>query len=259
MFKMISAEFYRLRRSRSFWIMVAVIAGMSAFTSIVFGVSANSAELMETGLRPDTVGEMLEVSAGLMTTITLFMFVGFTITFISSDFDSGIIRNPLAVGTERIHYLIAKFIMILITCGVFLIVGIGVAGLAYMPFESFGTGFNSGNFLLGVGVSYLNLVTQATLFMAVAIITRKIGATLGIVLGYIVLDLIAGTFVTMLEVEGILARLASFLPSGSEAISNAVSTGTAYTGDVMTFVVMMVGLIVAASVFAIRNLVTKDV
>ena len=257
MFNMISSEFYKLRKSRSFWIMLAVIAGMALFISIVFGVS--SEQLMETGLRPDTVSEMLATAAGLNSTIILFMFVGFTITFISSDFDLGIIRNALAVGTKRTHYMIAKFVMILITCAAFLIVGVGVAGLAYMPFEPFGTGFSFVNFLLGVGVSYLNLVAQATLFMAVAIMTRKIGATLGIVLGYIVFDLLVGTFVMMLEVEGFAARLASFLPSGSEAVSYAVSTGTANIGDVMLFVAMMVGLIVVASVLAIRNLVTKDI
>jgi len=257
MFKMISAEFYKLRKSRSFWIMLAVILGMAAFMSIVLGIS--SEELMETGMRPDTVGEMLETAAGLMTTIILFMLVGFTITFMSNDFDSGTIRNSFAVGTKRIHYLVAKFVMILIACAVFLIAGISVAGLAYMPFESFGTGFNFGNFLMGIGISYLSLIAQATLFMAIAVMARKIGATLGIVLGYIVFDLLVGTFVTMLEVEGIVARLASFLPSGSEAVSHAVSTGTAYTSDVVIFVVMMVGLVVVSSLLAVRNLVKKDI
>jgi len=190
--------------------------------------------------------------------IILFMFVGFTITFISSDFDSGTIRNSLAVGIRRIHYLIAKFVMILVTCAAFIIAGVGVAGVTYSLFEPFGSDFMVGNFLMSVGVTYLSLVAQATLFMAVAVITRKIGSTLGIVLGYIVFDLLVGTFMMMLEVEGILARLAGFLPGGSEAVSGALATGTANTGDVLLFVTMMVGLIVISSVFAIRNLITKD-
>jgi len=257
MFKMISAEGYKLRKSKSFWIMLGVIVGMAAFVSVVFGIS--SEELMETGMRPDTVGEMLGVMAGLMTTIILFMLVGFTITFISGDFETGVIRNPFAVGTKRIHYLMAKFVMILIACGIFLVAGIGVAGLTYMAFEPFGTGFDLSNFLMGVGASYLSLVAQATLFMAVAVMTRKVGATLGIVLGYIVFDLLVGTFVTMLEVEGIVARLASFLPSGSEGISHALSAGTAYGSDVMLFVAMMTGLMIVSTFLAVNHLRSKDV
>jgi len=257
MFKMISAEFYKLRKSRSFWVMLGVIIGMAAFVSVVFGIAP--AEMVEMGLRPETTGEMLGVIAGLMSTIIIFMLVGFTTSFISSDFETGTIRNPLAVGAKRIHYLIAKIAMILMACAVFLVAGISVAGLIYLAFEPFGAGFNVGNFVMGVGISYLSLVAQATLFMAIAVMTRKIGTALGIMLGYIVFDLLAGTFVGMLEVEGVVARLASLLPSGAEGISNAVSAGMANTGDVMLFVVMMAGLMIAATLLAVKNLGTKDV
>ena len=256
MFKMISAEFYKLRKSKSFLIMLGVIAGMAAFISVVFGISPE--ELAETGLRPDTVSEMLGVATGLNTTIILFMFVGFTITFISNDFESGTIRNPLAVGTKRMHYWIAKFVMILIACAAFILAGTGVAGLAYSLFEPFGAGFNVGNFLMSLGVTYLSLVAQATLFMAVAVITRKIGATLGIVLGYLVFDMLAGTFVGILEVEGIVARLVGFLPGGSAAVSEALSAGTAYARDVTLFVAMMAGLIVLSAILGTRSLIKKD-
>jgi len=260
MFKMISAEFYKLRKSKSFLLMLAVVAGTAIFVSVVFGVAANSPELMELGIRPDTVGQMMEQAAGMMSQILIFILVGFTITFISNDFDSGTIRNPFAVGAKRIHYLVAKVVMILITCAAFLFAGIGIAGLAYLPFAPIGTDFALGHFLAGIGITYLSLVAQTTLFMVIAVITRKVGTALGIILGYIIFDLLVGTFVMMLEIQnGIVARLASFLPHGVGPVSGAVSAGTAYTSDILIFVAMMAGLIVVSAVFATRSLVKKDI
>jgi len=240
--------------------MFAVIAGMAIFTSVVLGMAPDELMEMEMAMRPETVSEMMVFAAGFMSQVLVFMFVGFTIAFISSDFESGTIRNPFAVGVGRVHYLVAKFVMILITCAAFLIAGIGFAGLAYLPFEPLGTDFDFGLFLAGVGITYLGLVAQTTLFMAVAVVTRKIGTSLGIILGYITFDLLVGTFVMMLGVEeGLVARLASFLPHGAGPVSNAVAVGAANTSDVIVFVAMMAGLVVVSAALGVRSLVKKDI
>jgi hypothetical protein len=128
-----------------------------------------------------------------------------------------------------------------------------------MIFEPWGDMFNFSNFIASVGVGYLILVAQATLFMAVALMTRKIGATLGIVLGYLVLDMIISAFMAMLEVNDVLRTLANVLPSPAGIYLTELSTGTANFGNVMMVVVVSVGLIVVVSLLAVRNLIKKDV
>jgi len=257
MFNMISAELYRLRKSKSFWIMLAVVIGMSAFMSIIFGIIPPADDLM--GMRPGSTGEMLMGTIPTNIQTILFILVAFIIVFICSDFDSGTVRNPLAVGVSRLEYYTAKFVGMLITCAVFTIATILATGLPYLMFEPWGDLFNFTYFIASVGIGYLILVAQATLFMTVGIVARKIGATLGILLGYLVLDMIISAFIMMLEVEGILRTLANVLPSPAGFYLGEITTGTANFGNVMMVVVVSVVMIVVLSVLAIGHLTKKDV
>jgi len=253
---MISAELYRLRKSKSFWIMLAVVAGMAAFMSIVFGILPAD-ELM--GLRPESASEMLIGSIPMNIQTMLFILVGFIVVFVCSDFDSGTVRNPLAVGVSRLEYYIAKFVGMLITCAIYVVITVLATGLPYLAFEPWGDMFNFTNFIGSVGIGYLILVAQATLFMTVGMMARKIGTTLGIVLGYLVLDMIISAFIMMVEVEGILRTLANILPSPAGFYLGEISTGTANFGNVMMVVVVSIAMIIVLSVVTVRSLVKKDV
>lgn len=256
MFNMISAELYRLRKSKSFWIMLAVVIGMAAFMSILFGIIPAD-ELM--GMRPESASAMLMDAIPMNIQTMLFILVPFIIVFICSDFDARTICNSLAVGVTRVAYYTAKFVGMLITCAIFIIAAILATALPYLMFEPWGDMFNLTNFIASVGVGYLILVAQATLFMAVGIIVRKVGATLGILLGYLVLDMLISTFILMLEVEGIMRSLANILPSPAGAYLGALTTGTANFGNVMMVVVASVAMIVVLSGLAIGHLTKKDV
>jgi len=229
---------------------------MSAFMSIVFGMLP-AEELM--GLRPESASEMLTGALPMNISTILFILVGFIVVFINSDFDSGTVRNPLAVGVSRLEYYTAKFVTVLITCAAFVMATVLATGLPYLIFEPWGELFNLTNFIASIGVGYLILVAQATLFMGIALMTRKIGATLGIVLGYLVLDMIIGAFMAMLEITGILRTLANLLPSPAGYYLTGLSTGTANIGNVMMVVVVSAGMIVVVSLMAVRNLVSKDI
>ena len=256
MANMISAEFYKLRKSRSFWIMLAIVAAMAAFMSIVFGV-VSADELM--GMRPESASEMLIGAVPMHVQTILFILVGFIVVFINTDFDSGTIRNPLAIGVSRVKYYVAKFVMILLTCAAFVIVSILATGLPYLLFEPWGDAFNFANFVASVGVGYLILVAQATLFMAVALITRKIGATLGIVLGYLILDMIINAFMMLLETSDVARTLANVLPSPASYYLAGLAEGTANFGNVMMVVAVTLALIIVVSLLAVSSLVRKDV
>jgi len=256
MFKMISAEVYKLKKSESFWIMLLVIGMLSAMFSVAFGLIPGE-ELL--GMRPETAGEMFMSGFGNVTQNILFLLIGFTIVFINSDFTLGTIRNPLAVGVTRLNYLIAKFVTILMTCLLFMVVAILATGLPYLIFEPWGDVFNLSNFLASFAIGYLILVAQATLFMAIAFITRKVGTTLGIIIGYILFDAIVGAFIMMVEIEGIVRTLANILPSSAGFYLAELSMGTADFGNIMMIVAVATLTMVVASGLAIRSLTTKDI
>ena len=256
MFNMISAELYKLRKSKSFWIMIAIVVGISAFMSIVFGL-APADEMM--GMRPESASEMLNGALPMNIQIILFILVGFVIVFVCSDFDSGTVRNPLAVGVSRVEYYIAKFVGVLITCAIFVVVTIIATVLPYLMFEPWGDAFNFGNFMASVGIGYLILVAQSTLFMGIGMGMRKIGATLGIILGYLVLDMIISSFILMMEVEGLLRTLANILPSPAGYYLGYLTIGEANFGNVMMVVVVSLAMIVVMSLLAVGSLVKKDV
>jgi len=256
MFKMISAEVYKLKKSESFWIMLLVIGVLSAMFSVAFGVIP-AEELM--GMRPESAGEMFMTGFSTITQNILFLLVGFTIVFINSDFSSGTIRNPLSVGVSRVHYFIAKFITILMTCFLFAVVGVLATGVPYLLFEPWGDVFNLSNFLASFAIGYLILVAQATLFMTIAFITRKVGSTLGIIIGYMLFDATVGAFIMVVEIDGIVRTLANILPSSASFYIAELSMGTANFGNVMMIVTIAAGTILVTSLFAIRSLTTKDV
>ena len=256
MFNMISAELYKLKKSRSFWIMLAVVAGIAVFVSVVFGViSLEEAE----DIRPESASMMFMIGLPFHIQTILFFLVGFTVVFINSEFDSGTIRNPLAIGISRMNYFIAKFVSILIMCLAFATVAVLATGLPYLLFEPWGDMFHLSNFLASFALGYLILVAQATLFTTVAFITRKIGATLGIVLGYIVFDMMATAFIGLLEVDGFLLRVANILPGPAGAYVENVSMGEADFSNVLIVAGVSITMIVLTSGLAIRNLKTKDV
>ena len=256
MFNMISAELYKLRKSNSFWIMITVAVLVAAMGSVMFG-TLSADDLM--GLRPESASEMLNTAIPMNIQTILFILVGFTIVFVTGDFESGTVRNPLAVGVSRLEYYMAKFIGILIICAVFIIVTLLATVLPYFMYEPWGDAFIFGNFMASVGVGYLILVAQATLFMAVGMMMRKFGATLGIIMGYLVLDMILSAFIMMVEVEGFLRTLANILPSPAGFYLGYLAIGEANFGNVMMVVVISIAMIVVFSLLALGSLVRKDV
>jgi len=266
MFNTISSEFYKLRKSTGFWIMIFIAGVLAIFTSLMFGllpIILPNDDFAAMGLQPASVSEILNSAMSSNISNILFILVGFTIVFINSDFSSGTIRNPLAIGISRVEYYFGKLVTVLVTCAAFVIVTTLGTALPYFLFEPWGDAFSFLPFLSGLAIGYLILVTQATLFMAVALIMRKLGATLGIVIGYLVLDMIIGGFVMVVamtaEVNPVIRGLLNIFPTPAAFYIGEVSAGVADVGNVILLIAVSVGVIVVMSLFAIRSLSKKDV
>jgi ABC-type transport system involved in multi-copper enzyme maturation permease subunit len=189
----------------------------------------------------------------------LWFLVGFVIIFINFDFESGCIGNPLAIGITRAQYYGAKFVMALLTCFIFVVVTLVAATLPFAVMEGWGDGLDVGAFLASAGVGYLILVAQVTLFMSLAMMLRKIGATLGVLIGYLVLDMVVSGFMAFVELSDVLRGLANVLPSPAAFYLNGLSTGDAYFGEVMWVVVVSVVVIVVMSALAVGSLTRRDI
>jgi len=261
MLNMISSEFYRLRKSNIFWLLPLILAGIAVLLGVVLGTLPDG-EMGMGGMgtmRPDNASGMLAFALPLNISNILWLLIGFTIVFISSDFSAGIIRNSLSVGVSKVEYYISKFVMVLIMCAVYSVVVIAVTTLTYTMFEPWGTGINIGDFLASVGLAYLILVAQAILFMAIALITRSVGASIGIILGYVILDSIIGSAVGMFELSTVVRTLANIFPSPAGFYLFELSHGTADLGDIMLVVMVALGTIVISSLLAIMSLTKKDI
>lgn len=264
MFRTVSSEFYRLKKSTGFWIMILIAAALAIFTSVVFGLLPILIPGEDfTGLAPASVSEFLNGAMGANVSNILFILVGFTIVFINSDFTSGTVRNPLSIGISRIEYYVGKFSTILVICGAFVVVTLLGTTLPYFFFEPWGDAFSFVPFISGVGLGYLILVTQTTLFVCIALMVRKVGATLGIIIGYLVLDMIISGFVMVVtmttELNPALRGFLNIFPTSGGFYLDAVSQGTADVGNVMLLIGVSITVIVTMSLLAIRSLTKKDV
>jgi len=266
MFNTVSSEFYKLRKSTGFWIMILIAGVLAVFTSLLLGLMPfilPGEDLTIMGLQPGSVSEVLNNAMSSNISNILFILVGFTIVFINSDFSSGTVRNPLAIGISRLEYYIGKFVTVLITCAAFVVVTTLGTALPYFLFEPWGDAFSFLPFISGLAIGYLILVTQATLFVSVALMMRKLGATLGIVIGYLVLDMIIGGFfmvVTMTsDVNPVVRGLLNIFPTPAAFYIGEVSAGIADVGNVILLIAVSLGVIIVMSLLAVRSLVRKDV
>lgn len=266
MFNVIASEFYKLRKSTGFWIMILVAGALAVFGSVMFGllpVIIPGEDLAAMGLAPGSVSELLNSAMSSNISNILFILVGFTIIFINSDFSAGTARNPLAIGISRTQYYCGKFVMVLIICAAFVVVTTIGTTLPYFLFAPWGDAFNFLPFLAGLAIGYLILVTQATIFVSVALIVRKLGATLGIIIGYLILDMIVGGFIMvaamMTDINIVVRGLLNIFPTPAAIYISEVSAGIANTGNVIMLIVVSLVVVVLMSFLAITNLSKKDI
>lgn len=265
MFKTVSSELYRLRKSTGFWIMVLVAGFLAALSSVLMGVLPLMVPGEDlTGLAPESVSQMLNSAMGSNISSLLFILVGFVVVFITSDFSAGTVRNPLAIGISRLEYVVGKFVSILVTCACFVVVTLVATALPYFAFAPWGgENFYMAHFLGGVAIAYLILVTQASIFTMVAMFMRKTGATLGIAIGYLVVDMLVGAFVTVsamfMDINVFIRGLLNILPTPAGVYLNEVSIGVADTTNVLLLIGVSVFIMAVTAWLSITTLSKKDV
>lgn len=191
MMNLISAEVYKLMRSRAFYTLLIVVFVLAALTAIGFLVvpddfleRAYGGLPVEAGLMPFAV---LKHTMQLMV-ICLGVFAGVQI---SAEFDNGTIRNPIAVGRRRVDYFVGKLITSLIASFIFVFTTmITVTAIILFRVDwitTFDVKYVWDVFEFGLANTFV-LLAYSQLFTMLAFLLRNLGGTIGIAVTFTILE-----------------------------------------------------------------------
>ena len=184
---LVAAEWYKLRRSK---VLAIVLAGVSAL-AVVDALSAYF--LQDSLLRGDNAVSALADQSSFLS-LWIAAFVGF---FVASEFQTGAIRNVLALGKGRTAVALAKLFSACVAVAAILAVLGLVATVAYTAAVGFGDK-TAGEFLAFFAVNFVLQVAyqlpQAAVFTMFALLSRSIGLTILFSIGYVIFVLALGGF-----------------------------------------------------------------
>jgi len=266
MFNLLSAELFKLRKSLSFYITLLITIGLATFFGFIYAfmydqIQAEMGNLDTGGMTiamPSNGGEML-LNALPMNLGTVMLLVAiFSAILISGEFDSGCVRNPLSVGLSRMQFYLTKFIVLLIVSLLFTIITVAASTLIFTAILDWGTTPDLGLFASSFGTSFLILIAQVALFSLIAFLTRKLGATIGIIMGYWVLDQLISVVLMYIKSD-FLISLTRIFPTAGGAKVTEVIYGTSSQSDLWYIAILSIGLIIAYSVVSIITLQKRDI
>ena len=174
------AEFYKLQRNKTFWVLIWIITGLSLLLHflvitdwwMIHGTAFDNAGLSE-------LNALSTFTATIFLNLIVCTLAGF---YISTEFSqSGVIKNQIISGNKRLHIFIAKFLVF--SFGSILITVIIPLLTAIITVFLFGRGeiLNMANLMyLGRGFSLftLQLLGFTSIIMLIAILTEDSGKTI---------------------------------------------------------------------------------
>jgi ABC-type transport system involved in multi-copper enzyme maturation permease subunit len=243
--ELICAEWYKLRHNRLFYILLIVVACITAFyTGVVKFLDTNPMAQGEAV----AVGDVFEFPAAGQSGVFLLGELSVTISiclaafiglFVAAEFSTGTIHHVLALGRKRTEVFFSKLFSPGIATLAFLLTAciVSTAGLTLLfDFGTLSFGEYLAQLFTVLSLQLLLHFTYATLFCLIAFLSRNPGQTILIGTGYVlassVLLSILGSFDTFGPVAKILPQYYatslsslpdSLLPTAAGAI--AVSVG----------------------------------
>lgn len=226
--KLISAEWYKLFHNK---VLLFILGGVAAQTLLVIALYHSA----DRPLGPGETGITMLVNTSLFSQIWILAFVGY---FISSEFQNGAMRNILGLGKERMHVYISKlfstffatFTILAVTAVVATLGLTALYGFGEMHFTEFLSYFTSTFFM-----QLIYHLPHAAVFLMLAFLSRSLGMTLMLGIGYWIVNanvpsiLRALTVVSTIEYfpDYYISRYAS-LHSDPTFITNGYMVSAAY-------------------------------
>lgn len=292
MFSLLRMDLYRMSKSTSFWVCMAVMVGMILFAVgtiwavsninlsasennglVISAADANSGITIGEGeLNESDIAEIEEANSILTKETDVLSYLAnmgtsgellaviiavFAALFIAGEFESGFSKNVFSTVKSRRSYFASKAIALLAAIVSFVVVATIVSVIAGLIVGFTLTGVAVGEFLAWMGITILSFWALAMLVALFAWLTKtKTGA------------LLIGIFVGVGMVGGIIAAIVSYIP-GLEFIkdfllySNWIGLGSGFgslaTADIVRMTCVGLGYLVLYSVLGMFVLQKRDI
>lgn len=173
----LKSEFYKLKKSKPFWICLVITVILAAVIPFAFqqAVVSRGSEVQNISL---SAVDILCYSFGLP---ILSLIAGiFTSIFVSSEFHHGTMKNYISKGYNREKIFLSKFLICAFAVTIFIIVYIPIAlisGTIFLGFYPHNV-FNISTFLSMLAVSWILIMAYVAVFVAIGMSLRSNGASI---------------------------------------------------------------------------------
>lgn len=180
---LLSAEFFKLFRRKSFYICIAILVLLTLISGIVMKVllvtETLPAEQMEQMKLTDSDMSGANQLAGTFAdsdTLSLVLAI-FISLFICTDYSSGTIKNTCSRGYSRWKVYASKLVAVWFVAAVFIIVSIIIRYLIYGALFEFGTVTNGmmKEFMVICGTAMLIYMAMSTIFVFISTLAKNSG------------------------------------------------------------------------------------
>ena len=258
-----NTEFYKLRKSKAFWVCLAL--SLAAGAMFVFAIKQGLTLAKLPGadgelktfldMEPNLGGAWI-IGQNLSQSIVAMIFAAFVSIFVSSEFHYGTMKNTLSRGRSRSGVYLSKLVTGIAAGLAMLAVFVlssGVMGTIYWGWDPNGV-VDLGSFVLMLLLQALLMAGFTAVFVLVGMTMRSSGGTIAVNILLVVM------FSTLLSAVGLLFHnavdLASFWLSD---LVSALATLQPVAGDMTKGLVMGLVYLVAASVAGIALFRKTDV
>lgn len=250
----LNAEFYKLKKSKPFWVCLLVCFLGAAMIPFALQQAVASGEPDVQGLSLSAV-ECLCYSFG-MPVLTLVAAV-FTSIFVSGEFHHGTMKNYVSKGFPRGKIFLSKFlacaVAVSVMMAVFTVMQL-ISGTIFLGFDPNGV-FSFGTFFGMLFGSWLLIMAYTAVFVVVGMSLRSNGAAIATNICLVsIFPTLLGAIDFLLGGFGI--KVSQFWIGGN---LNAVATMTPASGALLTGVIVAVAYLILANIGGIYLFKKQDI
>ena len=177
---LIKLEFRKLKRQKSFYIILAIMLVMVIISALTYKFLENlTAEMNEIG---EAFGETFSATGesvllGFLSSANFSLLAAiFVAIVVCDDYGSGIVKNIFSRGYSRADFYFAKLIYLLCTTTVMFVSSFTVAGISGALLFGFSGDVNKTVVL--ISTQYLACVATVTMYYAICSAIKKLGASI---------------------------------------------------------------------------------
>ena len=181
---LLKLEFRKLKRQKSFYIILAIMVALVVLYAAVTKLfEAFIPELNEMGegfgetISATGVSILLGFTSSSSGNFALLTSI-FVAIVVCDEYESKLIKNIFARGYSRADFYFAKFIYLIVTTSIMFLIAAATAGISGALF--FGLNGDVWKIILLLDVQYLVCMANVAMFFALCVIIKKLGASIAL-------------------------------------------------------------------------------